>query len=780
MTNKNRTVDLTQFLPDTSSDLPSDFVTDGVTCHRDAYGIPHIKAHNLKDAFFGQGFFTAQDRLFQMDMDRRKAYGRMSELIGPTGLVTDCMMRKFQIAESVKSDYEALNDETKTMLTAYAAGVNAFIKSTAVPSAEYALLDAAPEEWSPYDSLAVYKVRHLFMGVFESKLWRAKLVNLLGAEKAQKIMPTYPNGGLLIIPPGHTYTGDWVSEFDDIQAVAEHLKWLEDVEGGSNNWVVSGSRTKSGLPLLAGDPHRGLDTPNVYYQNQLACPEFDVIGFSFPGIPGFPHFAHNQDAAWAITHASNDYQDLYVEKLDPEQPHKYLYQNRWLDMEVKQETILVKGQPAEEITLMKTIHGPVLRYDSKQGSALAFKYNSLEKHNRTFDCLLPMMKAKTCDDLEEAVRLWVDPSNNMVFADKNGDIGYINRGKVPVRSTFANYWVPVPGWTGEYEWQGYVPFEALARSRNPETGFVVTANNRITDKDYPYTLGLFYAPEFRARRIFSRLSALSNCTAGDMQAIHAERESIPARILIEQLRDYEPADEFHKDLLSRLLNWNCCMDADRIEPTLYSAVRKALNKLVLAPLYGPLAQKVFESVKAAEQRHLGQLSTQLILDMASGDTRLLPPGREWHELVQQAFTTGVENLQNAFGSDIEAWQWGKVHFTSPTHPLAGLFPELADSLNPPKVSVSGDGDTPQSAHFGPGFPFVIDSTSVARYVFDLSDWDMSRWIVPLGSSGHAGSGHYADQSALWGRVETIDMAYSWDKVVSQAVSVQSIAPSSNE
>lgn len=780
MTNQKRTIYLTQFLPDTASDLLSDFITDGVTCYRDAYSIPHIKAGNLKDAFFGQGFFTAQDRLFQMDMDRRKAYGRTSELIGQSGLVTDRMMRKFQIAESVKGDYEALNDETKTMLTAYAAGVNAFIKSTTAPAVEYALLDAATEEWSPYDSLAVYKVRHLFMGVFESKLWRAKLVNLLGAEEAQKIMPTYPNGGLLIVPPGHTYTGEWVSEFDDIQAVADHMKWLEDVKGGSNNWVVSGSRTKSGLPLLAGDPHRALDTPNVYYQNQLACPEFDVIGFSFPGIPGFPHFAHNQDAAWAITHASNDYQDLYVEKLDPDQPGKYLHQGQWFDVEVKQETILVKGGPAEAITLMKTLHGPVLKYDPKSGSALAFKYTSLEKHNHTFDCFLPMMKAKTCDDLEEAVRLWVDPSNNMVFADKNGDIGYINRGQVPVRSTVANYWVPVSGWTGEYEWQGYVPFETLARSRNPETGFVVTANNRITDKDYPYTLGLFYAPEFRARRIFSRLSALWDCTVGDMEAIHAERESIPARILIEQLCDYDPAHEFHKDLLSRLLNWNCRMDADRIEPTLYSAVRKALNKLVLTPLYGPLAQKVFVSLKAAEQRHLGQLSTQLILDMASGDTRLLPQGRGWKDVLQQAFSAGVETLQEAFGEDVEAWQWGKVHFTSPVHPLAGLFPELADSLNPPRVSMSGDGDTPQSAHFGPGIPFVIDSTSVARYVFDLADWDMSRWIVPLGSSGHAGSGHYADQSALWSQVEAIEMVYSWDKVMKQAVVVQAVTPINNK
>ncbi len=780
MTNEKHTVDLHQFLPDTSSDLLSDFVSDHVTCYRDAYGIPHIKANNLKDAFFGQGFFTAQDRLFQMDMDRRKAYGRMSELIGPAGLATDHMMRKFQIADSGKSDYEALNDETKAMLTAYTAGVNAFLKTSSTPSVEYSLLDAVPEEWSPCDSLAVYKVRHVFMGVFESKLWRAKLVNLFGAEEAQKIMPTYPNGGLLIVPPGSTFTGDWESGFDDIQEVAGHLKWLEDVEGGSNNWVVSGEHTQSGLPLLAGDPHRALDTPNVYYQNHLACPAFDVIGFSFPGIPGFPHFAHNQDAAWAITHGNNDYQDLYIEKLDPERPNQYLYQDQWLDLDVKQDSILVKGGPAEDIILRKTIHGLVLQVDPKNGFALAFKYTALEKHNRTFDCLLPMMKAKTCDDLEEAVRLWVDPGNNMVFADRKGDIGYINRGKVPVRSTFANYWVPVPGWTGEYEWQGYVPFEELARSRNPETGFIVTANNRITDKNYPYTLGLFYAPDFRARRIFSRLSSLSDCTTGDMESIHAERESIPARILINSLSDFEPEDAFHKDLHSRLISWNYCMDADRIEPTLYSAVRRALNKMVLTPLYGPLAQKVFDSTKSAEQRHLGQLSTQLILDMESGDTRFLPPGREWPELVQQAFTAGVENLQEALGNDLDAWQWGKVHFTSPVHPLAGLFPELANSLNPPQVSTSGDGDTPQSARFRPGIPFVIDGTSVARYVFDLSDWDLSRWIVPLGSSGHAGSGHYADQAATWSKVGTIAMVYSWETLMSQAVSVQSVKPEINQ
>ncbi len=336
--------DLKSALPDMSKIFLLKGIESPVEIYRDGFGVPHVLAKTVHDAFFGQGFVTAQDRLWHMDHDRRSAYGRLAEILGASAVEEDKQMRRFQIEVTVRDDYRSVDAATRAMLDAYAAGVNAFIESTDALPIEYQLVDAKPEPWQPRDSFAVFKVRHILMGVFEGKLWRARLVNTLGAEKAATLLQGHPPGHLVVVPPGGVYEGPVLDGSQELSRNQEAIRWLkEEPEAGSNNWAVHGSRTASGKPLLAGDSHRSLDTPNVYYQNHLACPQFDVIGLSFPGCPGFPHFGHNAHVAWCVTHAQADYQDLYVERFSSDRPTHYDFQGQWKKAEVRRESIRVRG-----------------------------------------------------------------------------------------------------------------------------------------------------------------------------------------------------------------------------------------------------------------------------------------------------------------------------------------------------------------------------------------------------------------------------------------------------
>ena len=770
-------------LPDTSKTLHLPDLDATVGIYRDGYGIPHVRAQSAHDAFFGQGFATAQDRLWHMDQDRRWAYGSWAEYAGPGALEQDLMMRRFMLRASVKSDYQAVNDETRTMLDAYAAGVNAFIESTESLPIEYALVEARPERWQPWDCLAVFKARHILMGVFESKLWRARLVSELGAQKAAQLLPGHTQGHLLIVPPGAEYDGPENDALRHLSSGAEAVNRVdygsaggEDGEAGSNNWAVSGVRTASGKPLLAGDPHRGLDTPNVYYQNHVSCPDFDVVGLSFPGCPGFPHFGHNADVAWCVTHAAADYQDLYMERFKEGSPSIYDYQGEWREAEVHHEVIEVKGAPSVELDVTVTQHGPVIVGDPASGHAVAFKYTATAGPNLGLQPLRRMLEATSADELEESMRDWTDPCNNFLFIDVHGDIGYLNRGKLPVRS-MANAWLPVPGWTGDHEWQGFVPFEELVRSRNPDNGYIVTANNRIVGDDYPHYIALNFAPDgYRARRIFERLKGLDDATVQDMAAIHAEKVSIPGRTYARLLSQVEPLDEPSIRAKEYLAGWDGTMDRDSVAPTLYSAFRIQLDRAILDHLLGPLAGEAVRPDSRGAPAYLSQIRSLFGTMAVENDATMLPPGTDWNSLMAEALAEGVSYLRNRLGDAMDSWTWGRVHFTKHKHPLSASFPEVAPLLNPPSLPMGGDGDTPQSGSYSPTAPFTMAGSSVARYVFDAGDWNNSAWIVPLGASGHPASPHYSDQAPTWGEVKLIPMLYDWDRIQAGAESLQELKP----
>jgi penicillin G amidase len=773
--------DLAGTLPDVTSALTFAGLDGPITIVRDSLGIPHVQATTTHDAFFGQGFVIAQDRLWQMDFDRFKAYGRSAEVLGKSAVEADTLILRMRFEANARADYAAINDRTRAMLDAYAAGVNAFIDSSDSPAIEYRLLDLVPEPWRAFDSLAVARIRHVFMGNFEFKLWRAKLLAQVGPELTAKLFPASDPGGLVIIPPDTEFEG-YDHDGREILAASEDLtRWMTGVDSdtgdaGSNSWALSGSRTATGKPLLAGDPHRGPDTPNVYVQNHVTCPDFDAVGLSFAGLPSFIHFGHTQHVAWSVTHASADYQDLYIERFTPGAPPTYEFEGQQWPAEVQHETINVRDGAPVEIEVVSTHHGSVIMGSPAQGVGLALRYSATAEPSAWAESLLDMLYAKNVDAFEEAMRPWVDPCNNMMCADLNGNISYQMRGKVPVRSPH-NAWVPVPGWDGQHEWNGVVPFEETPRLRNPENGFIVTANNRIMNAAYPHYLSMDYWPDFRGRRVIERLRDLHGATVDDMASIHADRVSILAKQLMPALAKLAPANDLSKQALALLQAWDCAMDANKVEPTIYSALFTELFRLVSTPLVGEkLTAEAMNGMDRGGPAHLRGLRVIFAKAIEADDASLLPDGETWDSVLGAALEAAVTWLSNRLGDDVNGWSWGTLHRTQHTHTLLPVAADYAALLNPPSVACGGDSDTPQQGAFAPGKPFTLYSTSVARYVYDLADWNNSWWVVPLGSSGHPGSPHYADQMQLWADVGMYPMLYDWGKIRADAETTQELRP----
>jgi penicillin amidase len=768
-------LDLTAAVPDTSKPLHLRGLEADLDIYRDRYGIPHVKAQTSHDAFFGQGFATAQDRLWQMDYDRVRAYGRSAEYMGAETLGEDTKMRRFQIARSVQVDYLALDPEMRAMLEAYAAGVNAFIETAAALPVEYALVGRQPEHWQPWDCLAVYKVRYSAECVFEHKLWRVRLVTELGPEWAARLFPGYEPGYPIVVPPGAVYDGPGLAGLAELSQGAGAVSRLSGIEAGSNNWALSGQKTRSGKPLLAGDSHWPLDVPNVYYQTHIACPEFDAIGLTFPGVPGLPNFGHNAYVAWCMTHGMGDDQDLYLERFSRDDPTLYEHNGGWLRAELRRETIGVRGGSAVELDISLTRHGPLIAGNPSKGYGVALQQTATEGPNTGIATARNMLGAKSADELEESMSAWVAPLQNIVYADVDGNIGYLLRGKIPIRPE-TNAWLPVPGWTGEYDWHGFVPFEEMPRCRNPSTSYIATANNKIAGDDFPYYISLHFAPGFRARRLSERLNTMRDATIDDMKAVLRDIVSIPATVYQRVLAATQAEDEYASAAKEALLSWDGSMERDEAPPAIYRAFRRNIDRMLLRHLLGPLAEEALASTSGGAAAHVRRLSAHFVHMAAENDTSLLPPGSDWESLAAQALAEGLADLRRELGDDVSSWRWRAVHVMRPRHPLSPANPDLASRLDPPSVPMPGDADTVLvSSCLGPD-PSTVTYVSAARYVFDTSDWDNSAWVVPFGSSGHPSSSHYRDQASFWAGLELVPMLFSWDRIAVEAESQQTLTP----
>jgi penicillin amidase len=470
-----------------------------------------------------------------------------------------------------------------------------------------------------------------------------------------------------------------------------------------------------------------------------------------------------------------DTQDLFLERFDSQNPRRYLYQGEWREADVRRETIAVRGEAPVEVEVVSTHHGPVVAGNPASGHALSMRYVAMLPGNRGWDCLLPMLRARSCAELGESMRGWVDPANNFVMADVQGDIAYRTRGQVPVRNAL-NAWIPVPGWTGEHEWTGIVPFEAMPAQANPERGYILTANNRIVAPGFPHYLSHWYAADHRAQRIHSHLESKQRFSPQDMLSIHEDVVSRPAEQLLPLIRALEVRGPLAAEARDLLANWDGRMGADQPAALLFEALREELVAGVIRRLLGPLAGEPYTTVGNGPPSILVRLRQRIHEHVLAGDRALLGGDATWQGELASALERAVEGLREQLGDDPSAWRWGRLHQLRPAHPLCPSQPELATWLNPPGAEMGGDGDTVQAAGYQPATGYTVTLTSVARYLFDLSDWDRSAWIVPYGVSGHPGSPHYADQTPDWREHRLQPMYFTWERIATVSQARQTLVP----
>ena len=763
--------DLKAALPDVTSAQRLTRLKSGAIICRDSWGIPHIKAENEYDLFFAQGFATAQDRLFQMDYDRLRCLGRVAEYVGQAGLSQDRLMRRRQMERVSKLDYELASEAARQTMDAYSDGVNTFIERCGSLPVEYRLLDRTPEPWEPWQCALLYKVRNTAEGSFQGKLWLGRLASAIGPEKAVKLSPGYQPGTLLTVPPGARYSGSVLQAVDEMRAVVEATSLLNSTDGGSNGWAVSGDRTASGLPLMAGDSHRGLEAPNVYYQVHLIGPDFAALGHSIPGVPMTLHFCHNQYIGWGMTHGGVDTQDLFVEQFrEVDSKLQYLFKGEWLRADTSTQTLKVRGRSEAQVEIVETHHGPVIAGDPHSGAAISLADPGSREGTPWIDAAYRAMKAKSADEFEQALEDWTDRVNNYPYADVHGNFGYTLRGRVPLRGP-ENGWGPVAGWTGEHEWQGYIPPAELPRARNPECGWAVTCNQRVVDESYPHYLTNFFGTGYRVERIASRIDALkgSKITVEDMSSIHADITSVPALAFIAALRRVRVAEGRARIAADILQNWDGRLSAGSQAAAIYEMASSLLTETLVKAHYGELAGGLLKGTDAGADEHFRRhLKAALVGAMDSGDESLLPAGETWESLLGASLEGALVALGNRLGPDMSRWRWGDLHGTRHRHPLSATFPDAADLLDPPRVETPGDSDTPFASGAKVSADFVTGTGPINRYIHDPSDWSNGRWIVPLGSSGHPGSPHYADQQQMWAKVETILQLWHWDQIEKEA------------
>ncbi|GGJ17991.1 penicillin acylase family protein [Neoroseomonas lacus] len=734
---------------------------------RDPEGVPHIRAASQRDAFLAQGFVHAQDRLFQMELNLRRGLGRSAEWLGASATEMDVLCRRLGMEAACRRDFAALGNEARAMLEAYVAGVNAYLESGAPLPVEYGLLGATPLRWEAWHPIAVMRRLGLLMGSVWFKLWRAAALPNIGAEQAMKLR--YEDGGidLLCIPPG-VEAPRWTATLMELApAIAALLDRAapDAAGGGSNNWAMSAQRSATGRPFLAGDPHRVFEIPNMYAQGHLACDAFDVIGLTVPGVPGFPHFAHNGSVAWCVTHAFVDIHDLFVERFDDTAAH-VRFRDTWLPVTRRRESIAIRDATPREIEVVETAHGPIVAGDPASGTAIALRSVQFAETDLSFDCLPRMLRATSVPALFEATRGWGLIDHNLVAGDMQGRIGHLVRAMVPRRPR-ANGWLPVPGWTGEHEWDGWIPFETMPQQIDPEGGVIVTANNRVVADGGADYLCTDCHPPNRARRIMELLSRPGADAEAQSALIHGDTLSTNALLLRDNLAALPVSGEAAA-LRQRLLDWDGRMSAESLAASGYIALRLALTRILaersgLGALAGDPLLAVAPGVVP-----LNQLWWTLPALLRANDATLLG-NWSWPQALQVALVTAAVD-------PLAAQPWGEAHRPRFMHPLSAMFPDAAPMLDPVAQAIGGDGDTVFANGLLPHAGTRATYGALARYAFDVGAWENSRWTVFHGASGHPGSPHYANQHVAWAAARMVPMRYGWDGLAATASARQSLAP----
>jgi len=746
-------------LPQTTGTLSIEGIQSEVKIYRDDYGVPHIYAQNDADLFFAMGYIVSQDRLWQMDLNRRAATGTLSEIFGQTTLDIDKLIRTIGIPKIANELAPKISPESKSLLSAYVAGVNAFLSQNQnrLPN-EFALLQYIPQPWTIEHSLAYQRL----MAWSLEMAWRVdpvfgELLNKVNLRKLNEILPNYPVNAPTILSDNDV-------QFQQIQTrlnkIAHDLNQLIGFPGpnlGSNSWVVSGNRTATGKPLLANDPHLVLQCPSIWYEVHLNAPGIDCYGVCLPGIPGIV-IGHNRSIAWGLTNVMADGCDFFVEKTNPDNHDQYLYQGKWHEIATVAEEIPVKDQPSANLVTRFTQQGPIISdlHPALKNSSqpISLKWNG---HLISDEALssFKIMKAHNWGEFADGLQYFSVPAQNYVYADTAGNIGYYCVGSIPIRRR-GNGLVPQPAWNKSYEWLGSIPYNQLPNMLNPSNDIIVTANNKVMDDKYPYFISTYWEPPYRAQRIKELLAQKNHLDINDFIKIQSDQYSMHARFLMPIVLEILP--QFNQDtklstyFCHALQNWNFELNANAVAPAIFEIFLTRLFKNIFIDELGDTLYNCFVELPNIPIRTTDKL-------LAKGNSEWFdnihtPNTREtMAEIILTSLEETFTYLETHFGETVKQWRWGNIHSLRFEHALGKRTP-LDKLFNIEPFPFGGSCTSVNNASYmlnNDDFRPVVGSSM--RQIVDLSNRNNSSIVITTGQSGHPLSKHFKDQTPLWLKCE---------------------------
>ncbi|MDY6917248.1 MAG: penicillin acylase family protein [Chloroflexota bacterium] len=812
-------------LPRHSGSITVAGLEDEVEVLRDEWGIPHIYAANMHDLLFAQGYTQAQDRWWQMEFFRHTARGAIEELTGKSEglLATDIFIRTLGWHRVAEEEEQAYDEDTMASLQAFADGVNAYIanRKPGDLALEYSVLrlvgvDIDVEPWTPADTLAFAKIMAWDLGPGVSReVTRASLYQVLGQQMTDQWMtPSWPYGEkpTILQPEDLPITGSlWgagaaVSDrWTDVDVVVAEggLPDVSLVFGhgsgiGSNNWVVGGSMTESGMPLLANDPHLGIQMPSIWYQVGLHCnppagsdePTLDVVGFAFSAAPAVI-IGHNDSIAWGVTNVGPDVIDLYEIRVNPDNPLQYEWNGQWRDMTLHDETIRFgDGEEPVRIQVRETHLGPIIndnQIDEDTGEVLGFnnedplavRWTALDPGTLCRG-IVDLNLATDWGEFREALEYWDVPSQNFVYADVDGNIGYQTPGRIPIRAAGHSGLVPVPGWTDEYEWQGFIPYDSLPRILNPERDYIATANQAVVPPEYydqleqelGEGLNCIISQEwncgYRAERIVELLQQEAPHTVASFQDIQGDDKLISAEGLVCCLSALSFDDAEVADARDWLAEWDCCCHADSPQAALYAQYWAS----VVTNIYADQLSDEAEAYGDSRDMRATFLLTQEPDNSWWDDIETVDVVETRDDILVRSFEEAYEKMVAAFGSDRSEWKWGSLHTaTFVSNPLGQSGVGLIENMvnRGPFAVNGGTSAVNNTVWYTTADGFAVQGLPSMRMIVDLSDLTQSVTVHTTGQSSHPYSGHYDDMIDSWRNIEYYTMLWTRDQVEDAAV-----------
>jgi penicillin amidase len=769
-------------LPTVNGTVTVNGVSAPVDIIRDQDDVPHIFAKTKNDALFGLGYAHAQDRLWQMEFQRRIGFGRLSEMFGSAALPQDRFLRTVGFGRAATSAWEHSPTWLKEQVNAYVAGVNAFISShhRATLPPEFTVLNFEPEPWSGPDVIVWVKMMAWDLSAnYSFELLRNDMVRAVGVERMRQLMPLYAAGGLSITG-GFGEAGGAGGAGQAGIAYLPHQPYLPYASGflapapdgaGSNNWVVDGTMTASGKPMVANDPHLGTRIPSTWYLAHMSAPDFEVIGGTLPGAPAVV-LGRNRRIAWGMTNVAADVQDLYREHID-EAAKTVEFRGSQEPLTILPETIRVKGEPDVKIDVRITRHGPLVSDAINAVNAastkspkpaplepLAFRWTALDAEDSTIVAVMRLNEANSWSDFVDALRSFVVPSQNFVYADVDGHIGYYAPGHIPIRAS-GDGTLPADGWTGNQEWTGWVPFDELPHLFDPPDHFIVTANHRPAPADYKYNLGVEWYEPYRAQRIVDLLRGRTKLTPDDFARIQADTVSLHATQLLPiLLRHVHPESDVDKRAIEILRTWNFDATADSAATAIFEGWFYQLAPTFVGKDLGPLVTETYNGKSTFVTRFL--INTIGSSSAADG-------------LVTKALHDGVEDVSKRLGGDLSRWRWDALHRAVFPHQgldaVAALRPLLSRS-----IASAGDWSTVNVGTVDASAKYEQHLIPGYREIIDLSPANASRFADAVGQSGHFLSAHYDDRLKDWQQVRHLPMRMTRDAVEQGATGHLTLAP----